>query len=114
MEILEPLYDRIVVKVKEVDSISEGGLILPDNAKEKPQQGVVMAVGRGRISDDGQVHSLIVQRGDIVLFGKHTGTPFNYNSNTYLMMKEAELFAVVRQKVEDVGEWDVSHVMITP
>jgi chaperonin GroES len=96
---IRPLYDRIVVKrVDEQDDKTAGGLIIPDTAKEKPQQGEVVAVGKGKRLEDGKVIPLDVQTGDRILFGKYSGSEIKLDGNEYLIMREDEVLGVLASK----------------
>ena len=92
---LKPLADRIVIKPSPADEKSRGGIILPDTAKEKPVIGEVVAVGPGRVSDDGKKIALEVKVGDKVLYGKYSGTEVTIEGDEYLIMREADVFAIV-------------------
>ena len=92
---LKPLADRIVIKPSPADEKSRGGIILPDTAKEKPVIGEVVAVGPGRITDDGKKIALEVKVGDKVLYGKYSGTEVTIEGDEYLIMREADVFAIV-------------------
>ena len=93
---IRPLYDRIVVKrVEETESKSAGGLIIPDSAKEKPQEGKVVAVGNGKKTEDGNVIPLDVKVGDKILFGKYSGSDIKIGTEEYLIMREDEVLAVL-------------------
>jgi chaperonin GroES len=93
---IRPLYDRIVVKrLDEQDETTAGGLIIPDTAKEKPQQGEVVAVGKGKRLEDGKVIALDVQVGDRILFGKYSGSEIKLDGNEYLIMREDEVLGVL-------------------
>jgi chaperonin GroES len=93
---LRPLHDRVLVeRLDEDDSTTSGGIIIPDSAKEKPQQGKVVAVGNGKKKDDGTVVALDVKAGDIILFGKYSGSDVKVDDNEYLIMREDEVLAVV-------------------
>ena len=93
---IRPLYDRIVVKrVEETESKSAGGLIIPDSAKEKPQQGEVVAAGNGKKTEDGKVIPLDVKVGDKILFGKYSGSDIKLGTDEYLIMREDEVLAVL-------------------
>ena len=93
---LKPLGDRIVVKPLEAQERTKSGLILPDSAKEKPQEGKVVAVGTGRLLDDGDVKSLEIKTGDRVLYGKYAGTEVSVESTDYLILREEDVLAVVQ------------------
>ena len=93
---IRPLYDRIVVKrVEESDEKTAGGLIIPDTAKEKPQQGEVVAVGQGKRTEDGKIIALDVKAGDRILFGKYSGSEIKIDGNEYLIMREDEVLGVL-------------------
>ena len=93
---IRPLYDRIVVKrVEETDEKTAGGLIIPDTAKEKPQQGEVVAVGQGKRTEDGKIIALDVKAGDRILFGKYSGSEIKIDNNEYLIMREDEVLGVL-------------------
>ncbi len=94
---VRPLRDRVVVKRLEEQEQKVGGIIIPDTAKEKPQQGKVVAVGHGRVSDDGKVIPVDVKVGDTVLFGKYSGTEIKIEGKEYLMMREEEILAVIEK-----------------
>lgn len=90
-----PLYDRVVVRRLEKDEKTAGGIIIPDTAKEKPIQGEVLAVGPGTRSEDGKVHPLEVKVGDVVLFGKWSGTETRIGNEDLLIMKESDIMGVM-------------------
>ncbi len=92
---IKPLADRVVVKPAPAEEKTKGGIILPDTAKEKPVQGEVVAVGPGRISDDGKKIPMEVKKGDKVLYGKYSGTEVTIDGEEYLIMRESDLFAIV-------------------
>ena len=92
---IRPLHDRVVVRRLEDERKSPGGIVIPDSAAEKPMQGEVMAVGNGKIQEDGSVRPLDVKVGDKVLFGKYAGTEFRQNGEEVLMMREDDIMAVV-------------------
>ena len=93
---LRPLHDRILVeRLDEAEQQSSGGIIIPDSAKEKPQQGKVVAVGNGKKKDDGTVVALDVNVGDTILFGKYSGSEVNVEDNEYLIMREDEALAII-------------------
>ena len=93
---LRPLHDRILVeRLDEAQQRSSGGIIIPDSAKEKPQQGKVVAVGNGKKKDDGSVVALDVQVGDKILFGKYSGNEVTVDDNEYLIMREDEALAII-------------------
>ena len=92
---IRPLQDRIIVKRTEEEETTKGGLIIPDTAKEKPQEGKVIAVGKGKVGDDGKVLALDVKPGDQVLFGKYAGTEIKIDDEEHLIMREDDLLGVV-------------------
>ena len=94
---LRPLHDRILVERIEETEQKVGGIIIPDTAKEKPQQGKVIAVGAGKADKDGKRIPLDVQNGDTILFGKYSGQEIKVDGNEYLIMREDEVLAVVTQ-----------------
>jgi chaperonin GroES len=93
---IHPLADRIIVTVLEAKEVSRGGIVLPDTAKEKPQEAEVIAVGKGKVSDDGKVITPEVKVGDKVLFGKYTGTEITMDGKEYLILKEEDILAIVK------------------
>jgi chaperonin GroES len=97
---VRPLRDRILVTRLEETEQRIGGIIIPDSAKEKPQQAKVVAVGRGRINDKGDVFPLDVKVGDTVLFGKYTGTDIKIDNVEYLILREEEVLGVVEGVTE--------------
>jgi len=92
---LTPLHDRVIVKASQPEEVTKGGIILPDTAKEKPQQGEVIAVGPGKTAEDGSVINMQVKVGDQVLYGKYSGTEINMDGEDYLIMRESDIFAIV-------------------
>jgi chaperonin GroES len=92
---MRPLRDRIVVERIEEQEQKVGGIIIPDTAKEKPQQGRVVAVGKGRVNDKGEVFPLDVKPGDTVLFGKYAGTEIKIDGKDYLMVREDEVLGIL-------------------
>lgn len=93
---IEPLADRVVIKPLEAEEKTKGGIILPDTAKEKPQKGEVVAVGKGKLLDDGTVKSLEVKVGDKVLFGRYSGTEVKVDEEEYLILKEEDILAIIK------------------
>jgi chaperonin GroES len=91
---IRPLHDRVVVKRIEEGEAMQGGLYIPDSAKEKPQQGEVVAIGKGKRDDSGKVNALDVQVGDRILFGKYSGSDIKLDGNEYLIMREDEILGV--------------------
>jgi chaperonin GroES len=92
---IRPLYDRIVVKRVETAEQMQGGLYIPDTAKEKPQEGEVVAVGKGKRLEDGKVIALDVQVGDKILFGKYSGSDIKLDGEEYLIMREDEVLGIL-------------------
>ena len=92
-----PLHDRVVVKRLEGEEKTKGGIIIPDTAKEKPQEGKVVAVGPGARDDNGKVQPLDVKAGDIILFGKWSGTEVKIDGDDLLIMKESDILGVVEK-----------------
>ena len=92
---IRPLYDRIVVKRIEEQETIRGGIIIPDSAKEKPQEGEVMAVGQGKRADDGKLIPLDVKAGDRILFGKYSGSDIKLDGEEYMIMREDEVLGVL-------------------
>jgi chaperonin GroES len=93
-----PLHDRVVIKRVEEDTMTKGGIIIPETAQEKPMQGDVVAVGAGARDDSGRIVPLDVKAGDRVLFGKWSGTEVKIDGTEYLIMKESDLMGVVEDK----------------
>jgi chaperonin GroES len=93
---LRPLNDRVIVKRLEEEETTVGGIIIPDTAKEKPQQAKVIAVGKGRTLDKGQLIPLTVKEGDRVLFGKYAGTEIKIDGDEHLIMREDDILAIVQ------------------
>ena len=95
---IRPLYDRIVVKRIETQEQMHGGLYIPDTAKEKPQEGEVVAVGKGKRLEDGKVIALDVQVGDKILFGKYSGSDIKLDGEEYLIMREDEVLGILESQ----------------
>ena len=92
---IRPLHDRILVKRIEEEAKSKGGIIIPDTAKEKPQEGKVIAVGKGKVNDDGELRPLDVHKGDRILFGKYSGTEIQLEGEEHLIIREDDVLAVL-------------------
>jgi len=92
---IKPLEDRVVVKAQEAEEVSNGGIILPDTAKEKPQQGEIVATGPGKTSDSGSLIKLTVKKGDAILYGKYSGTEITVDGKEYLIMRESDILAIM-------------------
>ena len=93
-----PLHDRVLIKALDSEEKTAGGIIIPDTAKEKPQEGEVAAVGPGAKSEDGKIVSMDVKVGDIVLFGKWSGTEIKIDGTEYSIMKESDIMGIVKIK----------------
>ena len=92
-----PLHDRILVRRLEETETVRGGIIIPDSAKEKPQEGEVISVGKGKSNDEGKVFPLDVQAGDRVLFGKYSGTEIKIDGEEFLIMREEEVLGIIKR-----------------
>ena len=92
---IKPLADRVVVKSAPAEEVSSGGIILPDTAQEKPQQGTIVAVGPGKISDSGALIDMTLKTGDKILYGKYSGTEVNVEGTDYIIMRENDILAVM-------------------
>jgi len=95
---IRPLHDRVIVKRLEEERTSPGGIVIPDTAAEKPIQGKVIAVGKGKILEDGHVRPLDVKVGDKILFGKYSGTEVKMDGDELLVMREEDVMAVIEGK----------------
>jgi len=93
---VRPLHDRVLVKRFVEEEKSKGGIIIPDTAKEKPIEGEVIAVGTGRVGDDGKIRSLDVKKGDRILFGKYAGTEIKIEGDDFLMMREEDILGIIQ------------------
>jgi chaperonin GroES len=94
---IRPLQDRVIVKRIEEEEKTKGGIIIPDTAKEKPMEGKVIAVGKGKLLEDGKVHALDVKAGDRVLFGKYSGTEVKIDGEEHLIMREDDILGVIEK-----------------
>lgn len=92
---IRPLYDRVIVRRQEEERTSAGGILIPDNAKEKPVRGVIVAVGNGKILNDGSVRPLAVKEQDVVLFGKYSGSEVKIDGEELLVLKEEDIVGVI-------------------
>ncbi len=92
---VKPLADRVLIKPLEGEEMKKGGIIIPDTAKEKPQQGEVMEVGPGRVGEEGDKIPMEVKKGDKVLYGKYSGTEVTVDNVEYLIMRESDIFAII-------------------
>jgi chaperonin GroES len=95
---LRPLHDRVIVKRMEEEKVSAGGIVIPDNAAEKPIRGKVLAVGNGKVLDNGEQRKLDVKTGDTVLFGKYSGTEVKVDGEELLVMREDDIMAIIEGK----------------
>ncbi len=92
---VRPLHDRVIVKRIAEEETTKGGIIIPDAAKEKPQEGKVIAVGKGKVNDEGKIQKLDVKKGDKVLFSKYSGTEINIEGEEHLIIREDDVLGVV-------------------
>jgi len=92
---VKPLADRVMIKALDAEVKTAGGIIIPDNAKEKPQKGEVIAVGPGKIADSGQKIAMELKKGDKVLYGKYSGTEVTVDGKEYLIMRESDVLAII-------------------
>ncbi|MCM8819059.1 MAG: co-chaperone GroES [Candidatus Omnitrophica bacterium] len=95
---IRPLGDRVVVEPLEAEEKTKGGIILPDTAKEKPQEGKVVAVGKGKVNEKGELVPIEVKVGDKVLYGKYSGTEVNIDDKQYIILREDDILAIVEEK----------------
>ncbi|QQZ09138.1 co-chaperone GroES [Heyndrickxia vini] len=93
---LKPLGDRVVIELVETEEKTASGIVLPDSAKEKPQEGKVVAVGTGRVLDSGERVALEVSEGDRIIFSKYAGTEVKYQGNEYLILRDSDILAIVQ------------------
>ena len=94
---IRPLHDRVLIKRVEEENKTKGGIIIPDTAKEKPQEGEVVAVGEGRVLENGKVAALDVKKGDRILFGKYSGTEIKLDGIEHLILKEDDILGVIQR-----------------
>jgi len=94
---ITPLNDRVIVQRVESDEKTKGGIIIPETAKEKPIEGLVIAVGKGKVQDDGSLRKLVVQKGDRVLFGKYSGTDIKIDGEEHLILREDDILGIVEK-----------------
>jgi len=96
---LQPLGDRIIVKALDAEEITKGGIVLPDSAKEKPHEGEIVAVGKGKVTEDGKLQAMEVKKGDRVLYGKYSGSEITTaKGEELLIMREEDVLAIVKAK----------------
>jgi len=94
---IRPLQDRVIVKRLEEEEKTKGGIIIPDTAKEKPQEGQVVAVGKGKLTDEGKIIPLDVKVGDKILFGKYSGTEIKIEGEEHLIMREDDILGIIEK-----------------
>ena len=94
---IQPLADKVLVQRLEAETKTAGGIVLPDTAKEKPQKGKIVSVGKGKILDDGTVRKMQVKKGDLVLFTSYAGTEVKVDGKEYLIMSESDIMAVIEK-----------------
>jgi chaperonin GroES len=94
---VHPLYDRVLLKRLEEQEVKRGGIIIPDTAKEKPQEAEIIEVGKGRINDEGKTIPLTVKKGDRVLIGKYSGTEVRLDGDEHIIIREEEILAVIEK-----------------
>ena len=94
---IRPLQDRVIIKRIAEEEKSKGGIIIPDSAKEKPQEGKVIAVGKGKVNDDGKLTPLDVKVNDRILFGKYSGTEINIDGEEHLIMREEDILGILEK-----------------
>ncbi|MFA7008251.1 MAG: co-chaperone GroES [Elusimicrobiales bacterium] len=93
---IQPLGDRVIVKPLEAKEVRKGGIIIPDTVKEKPQEGEIVAAGKGKTTEDGKLIAMELKTGDKVLYGKYSGTEIKINDEDYLIMREEDVLGIVR------------------
>lgn len=93
---IQPLGDRLIIKAVEAKEVKKSGIIIPETAKEKPQEGLVVAVGKGKTTEDGKLIPMEVKNGDTVLYGKYSGTEIKINDEEYLIMREEDVLGIVK------------------
>ena len=93
---IQPLGDRVLVKALEQKEMKRGGIIIPDSAKEKPQEGLIVAAGKGKTTDDGKVLPMDVKAGDKVLYGKYSGSEIKLDDEEYLIMHQADILGILK------------------
>jgi chaperonin GroES len=94
---LKPLHDRVIIKRTDEERTTAGGIVIPDTAAEKPSKGKVVAIGTGRIMDDGKVRPLAVKVGDVILFGKYAGNEVKLDNQEYIVMREDDIMAIIEK-----------------
>ena len=104
-----PLHDRILIRRVEEEGTTRGGIIIPDSAKDKPQEGEVISVGKGKISEEGKVRPLDVKEGDRILFGKYSGTEIKLDGEDFIIMREEEVLGVITGAPAKAGLAGIKH-----
>jgi chaperonin GroES len=94
---IRPLHDRVIIRRMEEEKTSPGGIVIPDSAAEKPVKGQVVAVGKGKILDNGDIRPLDVKKGDLILFGKYSGTEVSVDGEELLVMREDDITAIINE-----------------
>ncbi len=92
---IKPLQDRIIVKQVEAEEKTKGGIIIPDSAKERPQEGTIVAVGPGKVANDGKIIAMTVKEGDLVLFSKYAGTEIKIDDEEHMIMREDDILGII-------------------
>ncbi len=100
---IKPLHDRVIVRRIEENETTSGGIIIPDSAKEKPQEGEIIAVGEGKYKEDGTRQTLDVKEGDRVLFGKYSGSEITLDGEEFMMMREDEILGIIERAGANAG-----------
>jgi len=95
---IRPLHDRVVVRRVEEETMTSGGIVLPDSAAEKPSQGEVLAVGPGKVRDDGEINKVSVKKGDRVIFGQYAGSTVKIDGEELMVMSESEIFGIIEDE----------------
>ncbi len=93
---IQPLGDRVIVKPLEAKEVRKGGIIIPETVKEKPQEGEIIAAGKGKLTEDGKLIAMELKTGDKVLYGKYSGTEIKINDEDYLIMREEDVLGIIR------------------
>ena len=102
---IRPLQDRVIVKRVKEEEKTKGGIIIPDSAKEKPVEGEVIAVGNGKVQEDGTVRKLDVKAGDRILFGKYAGTEVKLDGEEHLILREDDILGDIEKRSEEIRKW---------
>lgn len=94
---LQPIHDRVLVKPSNPDTVTKSGILIPDNAQEKPNRGTVVKAGKGRVLENGTVVALEVKENDVILYGKHTGQQIKIGADEYVVLKEEDILGVIEE-----------------